>query len=89
MDRLDFYLDDNPVGCFSDTYPTTTGWHTYDPYRGVGHLRFARILKSGDTATVWFPDGDNRRTVIMDSESFDVERPDGRWQVHILDFPDG
>ncbi|MEM7479197.1 MAG: hypothetical protein AAF483_29785 [Planctomycetota bacterium] len=90
MDRLDFYLDDNPVGFFSaEKYPTTTGWHTYNPYRGVGRLRFACILKSGEAATVWFPDGEDRRIVVMDSESLDVERPEGRWQVHIPGFPVG
>lgn len=84
---LVFYVQKHPIGLFqTGSYPSAAGWYRYDPYRGEGHAILAEKIKSGETLTAWFPAGDTRRYFKIDKESFDAERSNGKWQVHILRF---
>ena len=85
--QLNFYINDCPIGLFTaDVYPSAIGWHTYEPYRGDGHAILAATLNDAETLTAWFPDGDTKCYFVIDSESFDVKRINGKWQIHILRF---
>ena len=89
MKNLIFYTQDKPIGQFQSetyTYPTTTGWHAYEPFRGEGHSLLVQTLNSGNTLTAWFFDEDVERRFEIASESFDAKRADGKWRIHISQF---
>jgi hypothetical protein len=85
-DRLDFYIDENPVGHFLwDGYPTNPGRYRYDPYRGVGHLLMKEALKRG-TAECWFTDHERRFRLLITSEEFILGKPASQWFVNVSEI---
>lgn len=85
---LIFYVQNHPIGTFQSAvaYPSATGWHAYEPYRGTGHAILAETLGNGDKLTAWFLGDSEKHYFEIDQESFDAQRTTGQWQVHILRF---
>jgi hypothetical protein len=56
-----FYLNTQPVGCFSsDGVPTTDGEYKYMPYRGPGHYDLGVHLKTSRTPRCYYKEGTRR-----------------------------
>ena len=89
LNRLDFCVGDFVVGTFhGDEYPSSAGWYAYEPYRCTGHAILSQKLEEGETVTLCISAENGCREFIVDDESFDINRPEGHWQVHILRFID-
>ena len=85
--RLDIFVNQLSVGHFiSDECTSSAGRHAYEPYRGEGHAILSNAIRKGEAIYAWMPDGKSRRTFVIDDESLDVNRSEGRWQLHILRF---
>ena len=86
MDRLQFFVDSKPVGCFRMRgYPTKPGRVRYMPYRGVGHFHLAQKLRAGESVNCWYKRKGKKTQFVITREETEAH-PKFAWYVVISEI---